>query len=37
MNDSFFSVAEQSIVHGEVQGIFHTNHQQDAHESLLKI
>ncbi len=24
-------------MHGEVQGIFHTNYQQSAHESLLKI
>ncbi len=31
------SNAEQSTVHGEAEGIFLTNHQQDAHESLLKI
>ncbi len=31
------SNAEPSTVHGEVQGIFHTNRQQNAHESLLKI
>ncbi len=35
--DSILSNAEKNTVHGEVQGIFHTNHQQDAHESLLKI
>ncbi len=34
--DSMFSNAEQRTVHGEVQGIFHTNHQQDDHESSLK-
>ncbi len=31
------SNAEQSAVQGVVQVIFHTNHQQDTHESLLKI
>ncbi len=35
--DSILSNAEQSTVHSHVQGIFHTNCQQDAHESLLKI
>ncbi len=35
--DSILFNAEQSTVHSEVQGIFHTNCQQDAHESLLKI
>ncbi len=35
--NSILSYAEQSTVHVEVQGIVHTNHQQDAHESLLKI
>ncbi len=35
--DSILSNADQNTVHGEVQGIFHTNHQQDAHESLLII
>ncbi len=35
--ESILSHAEQRTVHGEVQGIFHTNCQQDAHESLLKI
>ncbi len=34
--DTILSNTEQSIVPGEVQGIFHTNHQQDAHESLLQ-
>ncbi len=29
--NSILSNAEQSTVHGEVQGIFHTNNQQDAH------
>ncbi len=35
--DSILSIAEQSTAHGEVQGIFHTNQQQDVHESLLQI
>ncbi len=35
--DSFFSNAEQNTVHSEVQGIFHTNRQHDAYESLLII
>ncbi len=35
--ESILSNAEQNTVHSEVQGIFHTNHQQDAHESLKKI
>ncbi len=35
--DSILSNAEQNTVHSEVQGIFHTNRQQDAHESLLII
>ncbi len=35
--DSILSNAEQSMVHSEVQGIFHTNHQQNTHESLLEI
>ncbi len=34
--DSLLSDAEQSSVHGEVQSNFHSNNQQDAHESLLK-
>ncbi len=34
---SILSNPVQSIVQGEVQGMFHTNHQHDAHESLLKI
>ncbi len=35
--DSILSNAEQNSVHSEVQGIFNSNHQQDAHESLLII
>ncbi len=35
--DSILSNPDRNTVHGEVQGIFHTNHQQDVHESLLKI
>ncbi len=35
--DSILSNAEQNTVHSEVQGIFHTNRQQHAHESLLII
>ncbi len=31
--DSILSNVEQSTVHGEMQDIFHTNHQQDVHES----
>ncbi len=34
--DSILSNAEQNTVHSKVQGIFHTNRQQDVHESLLK-
>ncbi len=33
---SILSNTEYSTVQGEVQGIFHTNYEQDAHESLLK-
>ncbi len=33
--DSILSNAEQNTVNGEVQGIFHTNHQQNVHDSLL--
>ncbi len=35
--DSILSNAEHCTVHGEVQGNFHINQQQDAHKSLLKI
>ncbi len=35
--DSILSNAEQSTVQSEVQGIFHTKHLQDTHESLLNI
>ncbi len=35
--DSILSNAEQNTGDSEVQGIFHTNRQQDAHESLLII
>ncbi len=35
--DSIISNTAQSTVQSEVQDIFHTNHQQDAHESLLNI
>ncbi len=35
--DSILSNAQQSTVHDEVQGIFHTNHKQVADESLLKL
>ncbi len=35
--DSILSNADQNTVHSEVQGIFHTDRQQDAHESLLII
>ncbi len=34
---SNLSNTEQSAVLGEVLGMFHTNHQQDAHKSLLKM
>ncbi len=37
IDHAILSNAEQSTVHGEVQGIFYTNQQQDAHESFLKI
>ncbi len=35
--DSLLSNAKPSNVNGERQGIFHTNHQQDAYEYLLII
>ncbi len=36
-SEPLLSNAEHSTVHGEMQGIFHTNHQLDAHQSVLRI
>ncbi len=36
ITETSFFLIQSIIVHGEVQGMFYTNHQQDAHKSLLK-